>query len=89
MKLCLVVYPLEIVRLIQALTISCSRLPPPPQSTNLDQGPGKKDTFFTDRKEEKKKGRKEGGKEGKKRRERKEEGVEERRKERKEAKKGM
>ena len=58
MKLCLVVYPLEIVGLVQALPISCSRSPPP-KSTNSDQGPGKKDTFFVDRKEEKKNGRRE------------------------------
>ena len=70
--------------MIQALSISYSRLPPPtsPESTNLDQGLGKKDMFFIDRKEEKKKGRKEGGKmrEGK---ERRKEGKKEERKERK------
>ena len=48
-----------------------STLPPPPKSTNLDERPGKNDTFVIDRKEKKMKGRREGGK--KERRERKEE----------------
>ena len=50
--------------------------PPHPQSTNSDQGPGKNDAFFIDRKEEKKEGRKEKREEGKKggRRGRKKEG---------------
>ena len=40
--------------------------PPPSRSTNLDQGPGKNDTFFIYRKEERQEGRREKREEGKK-----------------------
>ena len=60
---------MEIVSLIHALPILCSRLASPPQSTNLDQRLEKKTRFSLT---EKRKRRKEGKKEGK--REKREEG---------------